>query len=179
MQSTHWFTGENGHTYYFRVRALDWAGNQSAYTTNPFGNAFTSVLLTPAPVLDTSVKGVDSPFILWSPIGWSIDLWNTGNLSTTATITDTLPISLTVLTDTVHLNGSPMPDLLDNGTIRWTGNVAAGEHIDITFQVSVTSTLSPGDVLTNTVWIDDGTRAFERHAISVQPYRVFLPIGLR
>ncbi len=39
------FVGENGHTYYFRVRARDFAGNQSAYTT---GDTQRTVEICPA-----------------------------------------------------------------------------------------------------------------------------------
>ncbi|HTP07236.1 MAG TPA: hypothetical protein VMP08_03245, partial [Anaerolineae bacterium] len=148
-------------------------------TTSPFGDAFTSVLLTPAAVLDTSVKEVDSPLILQSPIGWSIDLWNTGNLSTTATLTDTLPPFTTVLTDTLWLNGTLAPQLYVAGQIRWSGMVTDGEHISITYQLSPTLPLAPGTTLTNTAVIAYDDHVITRTARTTQPYQAFLPVILR
>ena len=74
-QSLNWFEGVEGHTYYFRLRARDLAGNESPYNPDPYGDGVTSVLLTPAPVMDTAMKGVASPLLLWSPMVWSIHLF--------------------------------------------------------------------------------------------------------
>jgi hypothetical protein len=179
VAGTHWYPGQDGHTYYFRARARDLPGNQGAYTTNPFGDAFTSVLLTPAPILDTSIKGVDSPLILWSPIGWSIDLWNSGNLSTTAMLTDTLPPYTSILTDAIWLNGDSAPQLYVDGQIRWSGIVTDSEHIYITYHLSPTLPLTPGTMLTNTAVIAYDDRLITRTAHTMQPYPVFLPLILR
>jgi hypothetical protein len=176
---THWYPGQDGHTYYFRARARDLPGNQGTYTTNPFGDAFTSVLLTPAAILDTSIKGVDSPLILSSPIGWSIDLWNTGNLSTTATLTDTQPPYTAILTDAIWLNGDPAPQLYVDGQIRWTGVISENAHVVITYHLTPTLTLTPGTTLINTAIIAYDDRLITRTAQTTQPYQVFLPIILR
>lgn len=178
-QTINWFDGEDGHTYFFRVRARDLAGNESRYTDNPFGNGVISVLVTPAPILETSVKGVDSPLILRSPIGWSIDLWNSGNLSTTATLTDTLPPYTTILTDALWLNGEPAPQLYVAGQVRWSGTVTENAHIVITYHLSNTLPLTPGTTLTNTAVIAYDDRIITRTAATIQPYQVFLPVILR
>jgi hypothetical protein len=178
-QTVNWFDGEDGHTYFFRVRARDLAGNESRYTASPFGNGFTSVLVTPAPILETSSKGVDSPLILWSPIGWSIDLWNTGNLPTVAALTDTLPLFTSILTDAIWLNGEPAPQLYVDGQIRWSGTVTENAHIFITYQLSPTLPLTPSSILTNTAIIAYGDRLITRTAQTTQPYQVLLPIILR
>ncbi len=120
-QYTSWFNGEDGHTYYFRFRARDLAGNENAYNNSPFGDGFISVLATPAPVLETSVKSVNSPFNPPSYSRWTIDLWNSGNLSTTATLTDTLPPLTTILTDALWLNGEPAPQLAVDGQTALVG----------------------------------------------------------
>jgi hypothetical protein len=179
VAGTHVYSGQDGHPYYFRARARDLPGNQSAYTANPFGDAFTSVLLTPAPVLDTSLKGVDSPLILGKPSAWSIDLWNSGNLSTTVTLTDTLPPFTTILTDALWLNGDPAPQLYIDGQLRWSGTITANGHVTITYHLSATQPLTPGTILTNTALIAYEDRTLTRTAHTVQPYQAALPVIAR
>ena len=111
-QYGNWFNGEDGHTYFFRFRARDLAGNENAYTDNPFGNGFISVLVTPAPVLETSVKSANSPLIRCRPSAGRSICGTAGNLSTTVTLTDTLPPLTTILTDALWLNGEPAPNCL-------------------------------------------------------------------
>jgi hypothetical protein len=178
-QTINWFDGEDGHTYFFRVRARDLAGNESRYTDNPFGNGMISVLITPAPILEAALKGVDSPLILWSPIGWSLDLWNSGNLATTAMLTDTLPPYTTILTDAIWLNGEPAPQLYVDGQLRWSGIVSENAHIYITYHLSQTQLLAPGTILINTAVIAYGNHVITRTAHTTQPYPVFLPVILR
>jgi hypothetical protein len=176
---TQWFSGADGHTYYFRLRARDLAGNESRYTDSPFGDGFTSVLVTPAPVLETSIKGVASPLILQTPSGWSIDLWNAGTLATTATLTDTLPSYTAILTDALWLNGEPAPQLYVDGQIRWSGVVTDNAHIVIAYHLTPTLPLTPGTTLINTAIIAYDNRVITRTAQITQPYQVFLPVILR
>jgi uncharacterized repeat protein (TIGR01451 family) len=178
-QMTHWFTGEDGHTYMFRLRARDLAGNQSRYTANPFGNGVISVLVTPAPIFETSVKGVDSPVILWSPISWAFDVWNSGNLPATVTLTDTLPPEVTLLTETLTFNSAPAPELYENGVIHWSGVITAGYNVYVTYKTLPSLALPPGTSLTNTVVIAYDDRVITRTARTTQPYQFFLPVILR
>ena len=50
------FTGLPGHTYFFRARARDVTGNLGAFRNADEGDASTTVLVTPAPVLEFSYK---------------------------------------------------------------------------------------------------------------------------
>ena len=174
-----WFAGEDGHTYYFRFRARDLAGNENAYTDNPMGDGVISVLVTPAPVLETSLISADAPFIQGSSNGWSIDLWNSGTLSTTAALTDTLPPFTSILTDTLRLNGVPASQLYVNGQLHWSGMVTEGEHISITYRLSPTIPLTPGMTLINTAVIAYDDHIITRTAQTMQPYQTFLPVILR
>ena len=181
-QSTQWFAGEDGHTYYFRLRARDLAGNQSLYTDNPYGNGVISVLATPAPVLDTSEK-VATPFDQLMPgftyIGYSIDLWNSGTLTATVTLTDTLPSSSTLSLDTLSFNGQPAPDLFQGGSIQWSGIITPDQQAVINYHLSPIVNLPSGTVITNTVSIQYERGLITRTAATTVPYLTYLPFVAR
>ena len=172
----HWYTGKDGHTYFFRLRARDLAGNQSVYTDSPWGNGSTSVLVTPAPVFETSSKGAHSPLLLWSPFGWAFDVWNTGNLSATVTLTDTLPSAMTILTETLSFNNVPAPELFDGSVIRWSGVITPGSNVYVTYHTVPQPDLPAGTILTNTVVIAYNDRVITRTATTTVPYATYLPL---
>ena len=178
-QYWHWFTGEDGHTYFFRLRARDLAGNQSAYTDNPHGNGSVSVLVTPAPSFETSSKGAHAPLLLWSPFGWAFDVWNTGNLSATVTLTDTLPSAMTLVTETLSFNGALTPELFENGVIRWSGVITPGHNVYVTYHTVPQPDLPAGTILTNTVVIAYNDRTITRTATTTVPYLAYLPVIAR
>jgi hypothetical protein len=176
-QYEHWFDGEDGHTYFFRLRARDLAGNQSAYTDNPWVNV--SVLVTPAPIFETSSKGANSPLVLWPPIVWVFYVWNTGNLSATVTLTDTPPLSMTVLTETLRINDVLTPELFENGVIRWSGVITPGHNVYVTYHTVPQPDLPAGTILTNTVVIAYNDRVITRTAATTVPYLTYLPLITR
>ena len=105
---------------------------------------------------------------------------NTGNLSTTATLTDTLPPLMTILTDTIYLKGKPAPQLYVDGQLRWSGVVNWGEDIYIYYHLSPTLLLTPGTIITTyTALIAYDNRVITRTAHTVQPYQAFLPVIAR
>jgi hypothetical protein len=179
---THWFPGQDGHTYYFRVRARDLPGNQSRYTDNLRGDTFTSVLLTSAPVLDTSEK-VALPFDQLMPgssyIGYSIDLWNSGTLTATVTLTDTLPPSSTPSLDTLSFNGVPAPELFQEGVIQWSGIITPDQQAVLNYHLSPIVNLSPGTIITNTVSLQYERGLITRTATVTVPYLTYLPLVTR
>ena len=181
-QYTHWFTGEDGHTYYFRLRARDLAGNESRYTDNPYGNGVISVLVTPVPVLDTSEKTA-TPFDQLTPgfsyIGYSIDLWNSGTLTATVTLTDTLPASSTLSLDALSFNGVPAPDLFQGGAIQWSGIITPDQQAVINYHLSPIVNLPSGTVITNSVSIQYERGLITRTATTTVPYLVYLPLVAR
>ena len=92
------FTGSHGQTYFFRVRARKRMGNLEPYRYEEWGQTFTTVLTSPAPVLVTSYK-TSSPrlFQVDRTLAYTIRLKNTGNQTAFASLEDTPPPSLTIL----------------------------------------------------------------------------------
>ncbi|HSD85256.1 MAG TPA: DUF5107 domain-containing protein, partial [Anaerolineae bacterium] len=95
------FDGAANHTYFFRVRARDPVNNLSRYGPDDFGDAFTTVLLNPAAVLEASYKEAPSFFRSGQPIPYFIAVKNSGNLTGSIYLTDTLPLSLTLISGTL------------------------------------------------------------------------------
>jgi uncharacterized repeat protein (TIGR01451 family) len=91
------FSGADTHTYFFRVRARDWVNNLSRYGPDDFGDNFTTVLLNPAAVLEASSKTAPSLFSAGQAIPYLIAVKNSGNLTGNVYLTDTLPLSLTLI----------------------------------------------------------------------------------
>jgi len=170
------YTGLDGHTYFFRVRARDIWGNVENWRDDKWGDAFTSILVTPAPVLVTSAKGPSSAFYPPdSAVRYTLALRNTGNLTATARLTDTLPGVMTLLTDTLTATlGSPVAS---DGGITWQGDVAAGEQVTVTYVMSPTVGVSLLRPITNTVTFDDGVHPlFPRQAVIRYARLVWLPL---
>jgi len=105
------FTGSRGQTYYFRVRARDRIGNLEPYSYGEWGQTFTTVLTSPAPVLVTSFK-YSSPKLFQGDqtLAYTICLQDTGNQTAFASLEDIPPSSLTIPRDPGH-NLGPTTDL--------------------------------------------------------------------
>ena len=146
--------GVHGHTYFFRVRARDTLGNQESYVAEEWGQTFTTVLTEePAPVLVTSRKsaaprqpGPDES------IAYTVTISNTGNLSTTAVLTDTPPAEMIVLTETLAATSGPAPTYADD-RIHWGGVVEAGAAVRVIYTLAPTPATPYGVPLTNTAQI--------------------------
>ncbi len=133
------FGGVHGHTYFFRARARDRAGNRGGYTDEEWGQAFTTVLTEPAPVLVTSRKAAAPA--LFSPdqqVSCTVLIRNTGNLTAMAVHTDTPPVEMVVLTDTLSATSGP-PPLYADGAIRWAGKVPADGAVQVSYVLSPTA----------------------------------------
>jgi uncharacterized repeat protein (TIGR01451 family) len=173
------FTGIDGHTYFFRARARDLAGNQSQYNPDPLGDTFTSVLLTPAPILETSHKWTRPFFQPDVPLTYTIFINSTGSLSATLMLTDTLPASMALVPDTLKINSSPAPTF-DGAAIHWTGIVTGGStYLRLVYAVTPSVLLTPGTTLINTAIIAYGDHVITRTAHTTMPYQVYLPVILR
>ena len=174
------FTGTHGHTYFFRARARDLAGNWGAFDDEEWGQAFTTVLTEPAPVLVTSRKSA-TPW-LFRPsqtVAYTILISNTGNLTATTVLTDTPPVSLVVLTGTLAATSGPTPTYV-SGTIRWTGEITPGGEVRVTYALSPTASTPLGVPLTNTAEITGSVLGpFSRRETVVQAYVVWLPLVAR
>jgi uncharacterized repeat protein (TIGR01451 family) len=175
----HTFTGTHGHTYFFRARARDFAGNVSAYRDDLWGDTYTSVLLSPAPNLELSYKFAPAFADADQPIEYTIVVNNTGALTAAATITDTLPTAAALISGTLSSSSPPTPTVNGN-QIVWSGDVPTHTIVLLRYNLQPDSGLPIGTVLTNTVEIDGSVLPITRAArVIVNPYRVWLPLIAR
>ncbi len=143
------FVGVDGQTYFFRVRARDQAGNVGAFQAR----AFSSVLLTPAPVLVTWRKQA-APLrpALGQAVSYTVLVSNTGNLTASGLVlSDHLPATLALVSGTLKANGSSL--LLPERTIVWRGELPPGQGLRLTFALTATPATTLGASLTNTAWL--------------------------
>lgn len=170
------FSGQDGHTYFFRSRARDVFGNRGSYGDAEGGDTFTSVLVNPAPVLVTSRKTSERPTVApGGTLTYTIYLHNTGNLAAASvSITDPLPSELEVLTPTLAASlGEPY---YDSGVITWQHAISAGQVVTITFAIRPLDTTPRPAIITNTVEINDGQQVFTRQALIGHGYYRYLPL---
>lgn len=168
------FDGVHGGSYLFRARARDIYGRRSPYvsTDDLARPIFTTVLTEAAPVLVTSYKRA-APYLfdLSQTIAYTIALSNTGSLSATVALTDTLPAGLEPLTQTLNY---------PSRTFHWTGVVSPAHTVVLTYALSPTATVALGAPLTNTVEIAGSVSGpFTRRTVVVRAHRVWLPLVLR
>jgi uncharacterized repeat protein (TIGR01451 family) len=143
------FVGADGQTYFFRVRARDQAGNVGAFQAR----AFSSVLLTPAPVLTTWRKQA-APLrpALGQAVSYTVLVSNTGNLTASSLVlSDHLPATLALVSGTLEAGGSSL--LLPERTIVWRGELPPGQELRLTYALTATPATSLGARLTNTAWL--------------------------
>jgi uncharacterized repeat protein (TIGR01451 family) len=177
--TTHTYTGIHGHTYFFRARARDLAGNVSAYHSDMWGDAYSSVLLTPAPILELSYKLAPIFSEAGQPIGYTINVSNTGALTAAVTITDTLPPLTTLITASLGSSLPPLPTVTGNQII-WSGSVPTGTGVTFIYNLQPDAGLPLATMLTNTVEIEGSVLPISRTArVVVNPYRTWLPLIMR
>jgi len=174
-------TGDAGRTYFFRARAHDKAGNRGDFGDPEWGEAFTSVLLTPAPVLVTSRKLVMPAAPDWGqPVTYSVILSNTGNLTATALVlTDTLPAMLALVSGT--LEASACSQLVWSGDVMTCrGMLPPGQELRVGFTLTPTSTTPAGLPLTNTIWmLADGVAPLVRWTTITYWHYLNLPLMVK
>ena len=183
------FNGSHGHTYFFRARARDTSGNQAQYTHNEWGQAFTTVLTETAPVLVTSGKSAEtlpavstvlpSRFFPGQPISYSLVISNTGNLTASATLTDTYPSELVLLTGTLTSTWGSLPTF-SVGEIHWSGQVPPSSTVRVNYVLSPTQSTPMGVPLTNTLWLSGSVLGpLTRHEVVMQVHGIWLPLIAR
>ena len=173
------FSGTHGHTYFFRARAQDDCGNQEAYGDEEWGQAFTTVLTEPAPVLVTSRKSATPRQFADQAVAYTVRISNTGRLAASAVLTDTPPATMAVVTETLAApHGSTL--ILPSGAIHWSGTVPLGDEVRVTYALSPT-TATPFHVpLTNTAEIAGSVLGpFTRRETVVRVRLVWLPLVMR
>jgi len=174
------FTGTHGHTYFFRARARDAHGNQEPYDDEEWGQAFTTMLIEPAPVLVTSRKlATPRRFNPGQSVEYTILISNTGNLAASVALTDTPPTSMAVLTETLAATSGPRP-IYAGGQIRWSATVEADTEVRVTYALSPTAVTPCGVPLTNTARVAGSVLGpFNREEAVVQAYLIWLPLIAR
>ncbi|MFZ5916574.1 MAG: DUF5107 domain-containing protein [Chloroflexota bacterium] len=169
------YQAENHHTCFFRVRARDVLGNTESWRDATWGDTFTSVLLTPAAVLITSNK--TSAGAILPPghsVTYTLTVRNSGTLTASARLTDTLPASMRLLTETLDASlGTP---LATDGHITWQAEVAAGSQATITYAMSPSAGVTLLTSITNTLILQGGLHSpFTRQATIYYGYPIWLP----
>jgi uncharacterized repeat protein (TIGR01451 family) len=172
------FSGVHGRTYFFRVRARDVYGNQAVYTDQEWGQAFTTVLTDPAPVLVTSRKSATPRlFSADETVFYTIRISNTGNLTANATLIDTLPPGMHLLTHT--LTATAGLTLIPPHTLHWAGAVPPGSEARVTYVLSPTAT-PLGAPLMNIVEISGSVLGpLTRREVVARARFVWLPVVTR
>lgn len=178
------FSGSHGHTYFFRARGRNAAGDQGVYDGAEWGQAYATVLTSPAPVLVTSriqVAGSGpAPFPDWTRLGQTISttvlVSNTGSLTATATVTVPVPAGMAILTPTLSASEGP-PPTYSAGAVRWSSGVGAGHTVRLSYVLSPTVTVQVGDRVRQTAHIEGSVLGpVERSAITTYFDTVWLPL---
>jgi len=166
------FAGRGGETYFFRTRAQDLWGNAGIYGDDEWGQAFTSVLLQPAPVLLTSRKWVDSASPMpGQSLHYTVLLSNTGNLVANLTLTDDLPETFTTLNPPGTYYGT-----FYGRQWVWRGELPSGETLSWRFTLTPTAATPLGVPLTNTIrLVADGCVPLTRQVSVLYRHLLYLP----
>ncbi len=171
------FRGEAGHTYFFRVRAYDGAGNVGSYGDAEGGDTFTSLLITPTPVLVTSRKEVLTPFVgPEEPVVYRVQLRNTGNLTAWGLrLTDRLPAGLFLLSGSLTATGGTLGG--SGGLLLWQGVLPPLAQTILTYRLTATAAAPLLAPLTNAITLTgDAVAPLVRRATVRRAYRAWLPV---
>ncbi|MEA3341803.1 MAG: hypothetical protein U9R15_17700, partial [Chloroflexota bacterium] len=136
------------------------------------------LLTPPSPDLSTSTKTVDpDEATVGDMVTYTVQLINSGTLSTIATLTDTLPAALLLQgSPTASSGGAPVTT---SDTIMWSGSVLTDTTVTITYATLLTSTSEITPTAFNQAYIDDGIGNVYLRRAFVNGYTVFLPIVMR
>jgi uncharacterized repeat protein (TIGR01451 family) len=133
-----------------------------------------------------SYKLVDkNQAVAGSTLQYSIVISNNGGPLAGVLVTDTLPLSMTYQTASLQsppeLNVTTFGIGESNGVISWTGALGAQAFATISFRATLTDTVQPGQVVTNTVEITGSGALILRSAptlvVSEPPTRtIYFPV---
>jgi uncharacterized repeat protein (TIGR01451 family) len=169
------FSGVPNHTYFFRVRGHDAQGNIGEFSGA--GGVFTTILLQPAPVMELSTKSVSPFFAVNQPIDYLITLNNFGTAIGHIRLTDTLPLSMTLISGTLY--AYPGVAIYDGSHVLWNGLIGIKDTASIGYALTPTTDLPPGSAFTNTAFIEGGVVPVTRTATTMLALNVYLPIITR
>jgi len=128
------------------------------------------------PPLAFSTKGVNQSTALpGDPLTYTIALSNIETINVTdIRVTDTLPISLTYISDSLTATDGSYG--YNNSVISWTGSVNAGGAVTITFEAAVSQTIGS---IVNTAVISGGGEMITRTATVAVGRWLYLPVVLK
>lgn len=135
----------------------------------PFDTAPVTTTISSSPDLTSSAKKVKRPIA--SPGGtanYSIVVSNTGTMNISARVTDTLPLSLTYVANSLQSTmGTSLYDS-GTGTIYWAGPSLVSVPVTISYQAKIPASAASGTVITNTANIQGtGSAARETAPVTV------------
>ena len=161
------FTPTKAGTYYWTARYSGDTNNGAV--TSPCGATHESVTVMTKPstpkvhlvVVKSSTPSSGSKVAPTTKVTYTLTLSDTGTKTATdVTMTDTVPTGTTYVTASATCAGGATCKVTESGgKITWTGiDVPAGGSVKVTFQVTVNSTDSNGEVITNfAVFTNEGT----------------------
>ncbi len=115
---------------------------------------------------------------LGDELEYEIILQNIGNSSAKNVImTDTLPVGLTYISNTLTVNGTGSYDINSN-VITWTGSLTESESVTMQFNALLANTLTDEGIITNTVYAVGATISLSSSVQTqyVTTYTVYLPL---
>ncbi|MBN1483715.1 MAG: DUF11 domain-containing protein [Chloroflexia bacterium] len=127
------------------------AGTLSLDVAGQWGAILVTGAAAPRPDLSNSAKGAPATALAGDTITYTLTLRNSGGAPAAASLTDTLPLSVTVLTASLPAGMS-----YDGGALRWSGDVAPGAEVSLPFQAVIDPNVPGETQLLNRVEIDDG-----------------------
>ncbi|HEY89507.1 MAG TPA: DUF11 domain-containing protein [Thermoflexia bacterium] len=132
----------------------------------------------PSPDLSTSTKTVaPTAAVAGEVVTYTVRLINSGTLSATVAVTDTLPATLIPRGAPAASSGAAPG--VDGQTITWSGIVTEDTTVLLTYAAELTSTTTLTPTVVNTAQINDGVGHVYPRSAFVNGYRVFLPLVLR
>ena len=133
------------------------------------------------PDLSPSTKTAPATVEAGELLTYTIVLRNSGGLAADVTLTDTLPLSVTVVTASL-----PAGMTCAGNHCYWSGPVGIGAEVPLSFQVVVNAGAPTGTVLLNTAAIDDGAGGFLTRQASTAvwagpwpSFQIYLPLVRR
>ncbi|MCK6073735.1 DUF11 domain-containing protein [Paenibacillus silvae] len=132
--------------YQTRVTAVPTSGVVSnrasaAFTSGSFNGVSSSVTVnTPIyqPVIQVVKSASTSSLTVGDTFNYNIQITNSGNIPAVITLTDPVPAGAVFVTNSVLLNGNPLPGVSPNTGISL-GALAAGASVTLSFLATVTS----------------------------------------
>jgi uncharacterized repeat protein (TIGR01451 family) len=132
----------------------------------------------PWPDLSRSIKTVDpTEAVAGDVVTYTVQLVNSGTLSATVAVTDTLPATL-IPRGAPAASSGPAPAIVGQ-TLTWAGAVCTDTTVTLTYAAELTSTTTLTPTVRNTAQIDDGVGNVYTRSAFINWAHIYLPLVLR